>query len=630
MRIPGSRVVAAASLLVVLSQWGCSRTAPRSGPSGDAVVQPGQFEPGYFEDVTPASGLNFTYQNGADAKHATILESLGGGVALIDFDGDGLLDIFVTGGGMFAGPDKKEIVGLPCKLYKNLGKFQFKDVTAEVGLDRLAGGKPWFYSHGCAVADYDNDGWPDLLVTGWGRVALFHNEPIDSNDPAKGRRFVDVSAAAGLDRGVAWATSAAFGDLDGDGFPDLYVCQYVNWSWMNNPRCLDMRTGTHPEVCQPEKFDALPDLLYHNNAGKSFTLVSADSGLHWPRGDNDYAKLTHLTPMARERLRSSDRQKNFGKGLGVLIADLNDDGLLDIFVANDTSGNFLYVNRGGGRFEEIGAESGIAYDGDGNSTGSMGIDVADYNRSGRPSIFVTNFQHQLHGLYRNRGNGQFAFSSVAAGLSLLGKNFVGFGTGFLDFDLDGNEDLFVSNGHVVYYPDLPAEVKQRPVLLRNERKLDDKPHLVRFTDVSAKAGPYFQTGHLGRGAALGDLDNDGCTDLVLIPANEPVVILHNRHETKHHWLGVELIGKTNRDAVGARVELELRGQKLLRLVKGGGSYLSAGDRRLIFGLGDAADTGRLTVRWPSGKTQTWEPLAIDRYWKLREGEPNAEPAHSAK
>jgi hypothetical protein len=582
--------------------------------------------PGYFEDVTAGSGLTFTYRNGEEAGHATILESLGGGVALLDYDGDGLLDVFLTGGGSFDGPDKKAITGRPCKLFKNLGHFKFKDVTAEVGLARLADGKPWFYTHGCAVADYDNDGWPDLLVTGWGRIALFHNEPVDPVDPGKGRKFVDVTAAAGLDKGITWATSAAFGDLDGDGFPDLYVCQYVSWSWKNHPRCKGLGDPTRYDVCPPESFDALPHLLYHNNGGRSFTMVSVAAGLRGPRPEDAYTQLTHLDKAARERLRQADQAKDYGKGLGVLIADLDGDGRPDIYVANDTSGNFLYLNRGGGRLEEVGSERGVAYDDTGTAPGSMGVDAADYDGSGRLSIFVTNFQHQLHGLYRNRGQGQFLFASRSAGLASLGLHHVGFGTGFLDFDLDGNEDLFLSNGHVVHYPAPPAGVKQRPLLLRNQRRPGDLPHEVRFADVSARAGPYFQVRHLGRGAALGDLDNDGRTDLVLSPANEPAVLLRNRHATGHHWLGIELIGRPYRDAVGARLELEVGGQKLVRAVKGGGSYLSAGDRRVLFGLGVRAKVERLTIRWPSGRVQTWDGLAVDRYWKLDEGKAQPHPA----
>jgi hypothetical protein len=380
------------------------------------------------------------------------------------------------------------------------------------------------------------------------------------------------------------------------------------------------------DVCPPEVFEALPHLLYRNQGGRAFTEVGAEAGLRRPRPEAAYARLAHLGPLARDQLRRADRARNFGKGLGVLIADLDGDGRVDVYVANDTSGNFLYRNRGGGRLEEVGLECGVASDDTGNAPGSMGADAADYNGTGRLSLFVSNFQNQLHGLYRNRGQGQFVFASRAAGLAALGQHSVGFGTGFLDFDLDGNEDLFLSNGHVVHYPAPPATVKQRPLLLRNARRPADRPHAVRFENVSARAGPYFQADHLGRGAALGDLDNDGRTDIVLNPMNEPAVLLRNRHATGRHWLGVELIGRPYRDAVGARLALEVGGRTLVRAVKGGGSYLSSGDRRVLFGLGRRDRVGRLTVRWPSGKTQTWGGLAVDLYWRLQEGEERAEPA----
>jgi hypothetical protein len=628
MRTRGLAVVAVAVLGMGLGLLYYLRDTAPAGTAPAETEGPAPLAPGYFEDVTAGSGLDFTYHNGEEAGLDTIFESVGGGVALLDYDGDDRLDVFVTGGGRFDGPQKHDITGLPCRLYRNLGGFRFRDVTAEVGLDQLAGGRPWFYSHGVAVADYDNDGWPDQLVTGWRRLALFHNEPADATNPAKGRRFVDVSARAGLDRGVTWATSAAFGDLDGDGFPDLYVCQYVNWSWDNNPPCTDLRGEGRRDVCPPGAFDALPHLLYHNNGNGTFTAVSAEAGLRVPRPEAAYARLTDLPARARERLREADRAKAYGKGLGVLIADLDDDGRPDIYVANDTGGNFLYRNRGG-HFEEAGVESGVAYDDGGNAPGSMGVDAADYDGSGRLSLFVANFQNQLHGLYRNRGRGQLVFASRSAGLASLGMSYVGFGTGFLDFDLDGNEDLFVSNGHVVHYPPPPAGVRQRPLLLRNERRPGDRPDEVRFADVSDRAGPYFQEAHLGRGAALGDLDNDGRTDLVLNPMNEPVVLLRNRHETGHHWLGVELIRQPRRDAVGTRLELEAGGRKLVRAVKGGGSYLSSGDRRILFGLGREDRVGRLTVRWPSGKSQTWTGLAVDHYWRLREGDEQARPGAGA-
>jgi len=550
-----------------------------------------------FIDRTADTGIDFSYRNGQEAGHVAIMESLGGGASLIDYDGDGLLDIFVTGGGYYDGPDKKEVKGHPCKLYKNLGNWKFKDVTAEVGLDKF----DWFYTHGCAVADYDNDGWPDLLVTGWGRVALFHNEP----DGKGGRHFADVTKKAGLNDAL-WSTSAAWADLDGDGFPDLYICHYVDWSFKKHPPC-HYKADKTPDVCPPKTFDALPHVLYHNNGDGTFTDVSKEAGI--------------LEPHALKE----------GKALGIVIADFNGDGLPDIYLADDEMDNLLYLNRGNMKFQEMGVLSGSAEDDNGQKNGSMGVDCADYDGSGRMSLFVTNYQNEVHGLYRNVAStpswpwefpsAQFVYASRRAGIAAIGLNYVGFGTGFIDYDLDGAEDLFITNGHVIRHPIPPAELLQRPVLLHNLRKPGDKPFEVRFDDISAEAGPFFQTKHMGRGAAFGDLDNDGHTDIVISNVNEPVVLLQNNLRNGNHWLGIELVGKPYRDAVGAKLVLEVGDQKLMRMVKGGGSYLSASDRRVLFGLGKSDKVGCLTVIWPSGqpRTQTWENLTIDRYHKLIQG-----------
>jgi enediyne biosynthesis protein E4 len=310
--------------------------------------------PPYFQDVTAQTGIDFRYRNGEEAGHYAILESLGGGVALFDFDGDGLLDVFVIGGGYFDGPDKKTIRGYPNKLYKNLGGWKFRDVTKEAGLET-----PLFYGHGVAVADYDRDGWPDLLVTGYGRVCLYHNE----SDGTGGRRFVDVTQAAGLAGLPIWATSAAWGDLDGDGFPDLYICNYVNWSFTNHPHCRGYTADVKRDICSPRQFEAQPHRLYHNDGKGRFTDVSKPAGLRHTREDKDY-----------------------GKGLGVIIVDINDDRLPDIYVANDTTDNLLYLNKskpGALRFEEASLELGVARDHNGVSNGSMGVDAADFDGSGK-------------------------------------------------------------------------------------------------------------------------------------------------------------------------------------------------------------------------------------------------------
>jgi hypothetical protein len=532
--------------------------------------------------MTAGCGVEAVYRNGEEAGDYTILESVGGGVALLDYDGDGLLDVFVPGGGYFEG---QEVRGHPCRLFKNQGGFRFRDVTREAGLDR-----PLFYTHGCAVADYDRDGWPDLLVTGYGRLALFHNEP----DGKGGRRFVEVTRAAGLTDDL-WSTSAAWADLDGDGYPDLYVCHYVDWSFRNHPRC--KAHNKERDICPPGHFTALPHRLYRNNGDGTFTDVSRQAGL-----------------------RVDHPRKEYGRGLGVLALDVNGDGRPDLYVANDQSDKFLYVNRtrrpGEIRLEEAGLAGNVARDHMGMPNGSMGVAAADYDGCGRPSLWVTNFEGELHALYHNDcrdGRVFFRYSTQAAGLADLGRSYVGWGTGFLDLDHDGREHLLFVNGHPNHHPRDGGDRPQRPVLLRNVGR-------GRFLAITLQGGPYFRQEHNGRGVAFGDLDNDGRTDLVISHLNGPVVVLRNEAPTGNHWLGVELVGREHRDVVGARLTLEVAGGRQTRFAQGGGSYLSSGDRRHVFGLGPADRVGRLTVAWPGGKEEHWEGLAVDRYWRLTEGE----------
>lgn len=578
-------------LLLLLAGCGSEVAAPLATQDAPRIaVQPARQPtlPGAFLDVTPQSGMDFTYRNGEKADQYSILESLGGGVGLIDFDRDGLHDVFLTGGGYFDGEKNDQIRGHASRFYKNLGEWKFRDVTAELGLDQLL-----FYAHGCACGDYDQDGWQDLLVTGYGRLALYHNEA--------GRKFVDVTEAAGLmplRKEVHWSTSAAWGDLDKDGHLDLFVGHYIDWSLQNHPRCPGYGPDQPIDICPPDRFETLPQQLFLGDGQGAFREVASTVG---------------LKP---------------GKVLGVLLADINQDDRLDIYVTNDAVNNQLYLSQESGKFLECGTERGVACNESGIPDGSMGVDAADLFGTGHLSLFVTNFQQQTHALYQNDGRGYFDHASSLAGIRAIGQNYVGWGTGFIDYDRDGDEDLVFTHGHVIRHPSPPQSLAQRPILMENDQSFNDAPRELSFTDASLAAGEYFQHPRRGRGLALGDFDNDGRTDMVISHVNASVVLLRNIAAKEHAWLGVELVGKSNREPIGAGLLLEANGRRLGRVIKGGGSYLSANDRRVIFGLKDAKSVERLTVRWPGGESQTWEAkeLGINRYVKLTEGMPGVEPA----
>ncbi len=590
-------VLAVVAALALIGCRGNTPDEPKPKPE-EPATNPLLTGPDVFDDVTAASGINFAYRNGEEVQppHLTILESLGGGGAVIDYDGDGLMDIFLCGGGHFGGKDNKQILGHPCKLFRNTGNFKFTDVTEAVGLGTLAEGKPWFYSHGAAVADYDRDGWPDLLVSGWGRVALFHNEPAGQG----GRKFVDVSAAAGLAEGITWATSTAWADFDGDGLPDLFICQYVDWSFENNPAC--NYDGKTPDVCPPKKFKGLPSKIYRNMGNGKFVDVSAEAGIQ--KGG-----------------------EHASKALGVVVVDVNLDGKPDVYVANDTVANFLYVNKsepGKIRFAEQGMLSGVALDGSGSPNGSMGLDAGDPEGTGKPALWVTNYENEFHALYRNRSvenKALFVFATQATGIGVIGQKYVGWGTGFVDLNLDGWEDIVINNGHAIRFP-TTASRQQNPVLFLNREG--------KFTDATKRGGPYFQQPHLSRGSLLVDLDNDGRCDQVVCNMNEPAAVLRNVLPNEgHHWLGIQLKGEGNRDIVGARVIVEAAGRTQTRFAKGGGSYASSPDRRFVFGLGKADTITKLTVIWPNGAKQEWTDVPLDRYHVATQGAAKLSPNSQA-
>ncbi|MBI3409137.1 MAG: CRTAC1 family protein [Planctomycetes bacterium] len=598
-------LAAAMALMTSVNLVGCGSNKPqlriesKEEPAGPPLLR----------DVTAESNLVHTYRNGEEADEYSIVESLGGGAALIDFDNDGLYDVFVTGGGFFESKDKKLIKGHPCRFFKNLGGMKFKDVTKDVGLDQID-----FYTHGVAVADYDRDGWPDLFVTGYGRVALFHNEPVDTMDPSKGRKFVDVTEKMGL-KGMVFTTSAAWADFDGDGFPDLYVVQYVDWSWENNPPCPsywpNKKKEENRDVCPPSAFSGIRHFLFRNNGGMSFTDVSKEAGIR-VEGQKD----------------EDGKQRELGKGLGVVVARLDNSRRPSIYVANDTVDNFLYFNRGNWKFEELGLTKGVARDNKGNPQGSMGVDVADYNNSGLASIFVANYENEMHALYRNTGkNDMFTFSSQQTGIASIGQRYVGFGAVFADLDMDGWEDIFIVNGHVIRFP-VHVPLAQKPVLFRNNGK-------GKFVDITSRGGTFTEKEHRGRGLAVGDLDNDGRPDFIVSNINEPVTVLRGivgegaagQKGEQPHWIGLDLKGTKNRDIVGTQVTLEVNGQKLTRFVKGGGSYLSANDPRILVGLGTAKKVDRITIEWSHGGDQVLETgeTPVDRYYRVLEGEKSMQP-----
>ena len=522
-----------------------------------------------FTDATSQAGIAWRHSNGGSSEKF-LIEAMGGGVAFLDFDGDGLPDLFfVTGGETPKSPHSS-----PPRngLYRNLGNGKFADVTEKAGLARIP-----FYGMGVAAADFDNDGYPDLYITGYPSCALFHNN--------RDGTFTDITDKAGVKNAGKWAASAAWIDYDRDGQLDLFVSNYVKFSYNDSHRCEYKGERTY---CAQTAYDGDRPTLYHNNSDGTFTDVTEQAGL---------AKLV-------------------GRALGVVSIDVNDDGWPDLFVARDASPNLLLINKHNGTFEDAALDAEVALSADGAARAGMGVDAGDVNGDGRPDFIVTNFNDEQHTLFLNAGKFLFREATRASGLGALTRFYVGWGAHFIDYDNDGNLDLVLANGHinpVIEKTRMDVLYQEPPLLLANDG------HGV-FRNVKEQAGPIFRGRYLGRGLAVGDYDNDGGVDIVLTRLNDTPLLLHNNLGHQKNWIGIELQGtKSNRDAIGAKLTLTAAGRKLVRWITSGASYLSSHDRRVVFGLGDApAGPLRLDIRWPNGNAQTVTGLKSTQYQKILE------------
>jgi enediyne biosynthesis protein E4 len=518
-------------------------------------------------DVNLPRGLDFTLQNSPTAQKY-LIETTPGGVALLDYNNDGLLDIFLVNGGRVTSPmqtpenfDRHDPLYWN-RLYRQNKDGSFTDVTQQAGLADAGDGN---YGMGVAVGDYDNDGYPDLYVTSYGKNILYHNNGDGT--------FTDVTAKAGV-AGGGWSVSAGFFDYDNDGKLDLFVTRYMEWDTKHNKDC----GGNFHTYCPPEEFPATTSILYHNNGDGTFTDVSQRSGIAAKKG----------------------------RGLGVAFADYDGDGFTDIFVANDGMQQYLFHNNGNGTFTEVGLEAGTALSQDGRRLSGMGVVFQDYDNDGRPDVIVTELPREIYGVYHNDGDGSFTYRSLETGLGILSSGSSGWGVGLEDFDNDGWKDLFVAQGHV----------------LDNVERIDPSLHYLELPLLAMNHNGRFERADSGssapvaaRGAAFGDLNNDGWQDAVVTTlGGHPQVFLNDGG--KLHWLVITLRGtRSNRDGFGARVQVN--GQT--RFATSAGSYLSASDKRLHFGLG-ATEKAKVEVNWPSGIHQVLNDVHVDQFLEVREPE----------
>ena len=527
--------------------------------------------PPLFEEVPPeVSGIKWVHEN-AMSPSRYLPETMGPGVAFFDFDNDGWMDIFMVN----SGPSDFYTPQSPLKnaLYKNNRDGTFTDVTDKAG---VSGGAQ--FGMGCTIADYDNDGYQDILVTAYGRCTLYKNNGNGT--------FSDVTDKAGL-AAPGWTTSAVWFDYDNDGKLDLFLCSFVEFSAKSNVICGDNKLGRR-FYCIPRVFKPTANLLFHNNGDGSFTDVT----------------------------RGTDIQRALGKGLGVVATDINNDGLMDLFVANDTVQNFLFVNRGTGKWNEIGLASEVGFSANGTPRSGMGVDSADFDGDGKQDLFVANVDQEMFSLYRNDGNEVFSDMAAPQGIAQATRLLSGWGLKFFDYDNDGHVDLFLANGHpddMVENYSQHVRYKEPLLLFHNDGN--------KLTNMSEQAGPAFQKMFPARGLAIGDYNNDGSVD-VLIGNNGGAPVLLKNNASGNHWLGVKLQGTAcNRDAIGATITWTAAGVKRSRYKTNGGSYLSSHDMREVLGVGQTAKIESLEIKWPqpSGRVERFTDVPIDRYVTIVEG-----------
>jgi len=561
------------STALVLSTSAQTPPVLQSPSPADAAQIAAKVTPGNFVDITQRSHVLFNGQASHTASKY-LIETMGSGVALFDYDNDGRLDIFLVNGAPLADPTPKGTIPQKAgpkywnRLYHQKADGTFEDVTEKAGLQGTG------YDMGVAVGDYDNDGYDDLYVTGYGGNHLYRNNGNGT--------FTDVTQSSGTG-GSGWSTSAAWVDLDNDGRLDLVVLRYVKWDF-DDVWCGEHREG-YRAYCHPDVFQPIAPLVYHNDGNGHFTEVSAKIGLD-----------------------------KLGKGLGIAIGDFDRDGKVDVAVANDSMLEYLYRNKGDGTFEEVGLPAEIAVDGDGRTYAGMGIDLQDYDNDGLPDLIITNLANQKYALYRNNGDSSFSYDSYISGIGGMTLLHSGWGIHFLDYDNDGNKDLLVAQGHdldtiELNYPQLHYK---EPMLLANNTGHG-------FVDVSVQSGAIFHQAWAGRGLAVGDLDNDGLVDAVVTTNDGPAYVLHNETKTANHWLTLLLVGhRSNRDGIGAEIKLTTPAGSQYVTVTTAGSYLSSSDKRAHFGLGTAKLAQAIQIRWPSGIVQTLNNLPADQVLKVEE------------